>query len=150
MIQRIQSLWLLISIGLSIVLLTLPLGVATVHAETFKLYAFAGLGASGLQIFTILCWFIGFFGLFAVIGTGLAFFSYKNRKKQMKQIRFILVFQFLQSLLYVVLSLVMKSNGQFVLGIPVVLIAVSILLNILALIGIRKDEELVRSTDRIR
>lgn len=143
MIQRFQSLYLLVAALLFAIMAFRPL--ATV----------AQPGVEELQVV----------GAFDLVGVGIgaiviallnlvAIFLYSNRKRQIKVVRLLLVISALFT------GLVFADHYQYEQGLEegavysyafvTFLPAVALILQFLALVRIRKDERLVRSMDRLR
>lgn len=150
MIQRIQSLYLLIAAIIMLTLLKIPfvnfLGEIT--------YSFNYSGLIDLSNGNIVQRnFIGM-GLFIVIVMLVltAIFLFKNRKLQMKICNYTML---LQTLLIIVV-VVHAFQYQKTLSIPIkpdlglIIVFIGIILVYLAKKRIKKDDDLVRSVDRIR
>ncbi|MDP4935724.1 MAG: DUF4293 domain-containing protein, partial [Salibacteraceae bacterium] len=93
------------------------------------------------------------------ITTGLsmaAIFLFKDRKKQMKYVRFAMIFAVVIFLNFGLLHFVNIQNLtavgklQMSYGIPAALLLVNLVLYWLANKAIKKDDDLVRSVDRLR
>jgi hypothetical protein len=150
MLQRIQTLYFLGALVLLVICFFIPL--AEVVTATGAKGAFTLLGLKYVNIThdirlltTILSTLTGLILLISIFG-------YKNRKNQMKisilaiillvSIIGVILFQFLQF---------KKEPGMIILTkIPLIFPLISIILTYLGYKGIKKDEELVRSYDRIR
>ena len=155
MIQRIQSVWLFLA-SLAIFLLFLfpyiqftdPAGIAKAIKIT-GLYKYTGTEVVLEQAFTILT--IGTV-LVAFIPVAIIFF-YKDRKKQLTYcyiaIVIILAYSFwlVETAKDVIGDLQLQMQNY---GLGVLLPSLSILFLVLATKGIRKDDRLVRSADRLR
>lgn len=152
MIQRIQSAYLLLVVALMGATMGMPLG--TFVGETTgisTLYAYELDIVGGQQ--DSACW-----GLFAIalLATIIAFatiFLFKNRKLQMR----LTLFNILVTIgWYAAFAAVVVSYGKlltdtaFVCASGAVLPLVAIILDVLAIRGIRHDERLVKAADRLR
>lgn len=144
MLQRIQSIYLLTTSLLFIVWLFLPLwdlGIDIVPDST-------GPALLKNELLTLIC----------VIG-GASFslviiFLYKNRDKQRRFVRLLSIWAF-AILLYAITSPELLGINYFEyfashIGIGSFVPAVIFLLNFMASKSIKKDEELIRSMDRLR
>ena len=135
MIQRIQSLWLLLSAGCSVAAILLPFYGGNTSGNLYERLS----GQSHFHLL-ILCVAVG-------LGSLVSIFLYKNRKRQM-QITFVaLVLQLLNIFFFI-----QQSNG-FIDGtysLGSIFSFVTPVLLILAIIGIRKDEQLIKNMDRLR
>lgn len=151
MIQRKQSLYLLVATILSFVCLILPVGSfmpegVGVNSLLYNLWIKDGNGAISFvaaPLFVVLS--------VSVIITVSSIFLFKNRRLQIKFCSWNL---FLLFVWYVIYAFVCFSNsthvGSFKLEFPVVLPMVSLILVYMARRAIRSDEALVRAADRIR
>ncbi|MDP4662664.1 MAG: DUF4293 domain-containing protein [Salibacteraceae bacterium] len=150
MIQRIQSLYLAAATLLTLLLLFLPW--VTYQTETTSM-AFDVLhgNENGLNAIYLLP--------SVLITTGLsmaAIFLFKDRKKQMKYVRFAMIFAVVIFLNFGLLHFVNIQNLtavgklQMSYGIPAALLLVNLVLYWLANKAIKKDDDLVRSVDRLR
>jgi hypothetical protein len=140
MIQRIQSIWLLLA--------------AILVWLTWKLPFYTGLQTNDVQPVAIITLNGGFDWMtnLLTIGSGvLAFasiFLFKNRKLQ---IRFTSVALLLQLLLVVRYILIIQENFQSgTVSLTAALIAISMVLLIQAIRSIRRDQQLLEETDRLR
>ncbi|HEY5499015.1 MAG TPA: DUF4293 domain-containing protein [Bacteroidales bacterium] len=150
MIQRIQSLYLLLITALLIAVLFLPFGVFQTSHGAFEYTAFSIGGDAGKLALPL--WFLP---ILSILSAALAFVTIFLFKKRKIQIRLCL----LNSLLMVSLSLVVavilflfknNSPSDFAVGFGLPLPMISIILNFMAIKAIRKDESLVKSWDRMR
>ena len=160
MIQRIQTVYLLLAVAVSAVLLFLPVatirnlspggeavGVVTVFSAVSKSESFQ----TPMPVWVL--------GMFLILGEGLrvaAVFGYKNRRNQLRTCRSSL----LADVCFLVLTAVLC--WQVAGGLPesmalslvpyhaVVCPFFSVVFTLLAMRGIRHDERLVRAADRLR
>ncbi len=148
MLQRVQTLYLVGSIILFILMLCFPLGYITMGSNT------ASLSIFGFQIgheyhSTLVVSVVSFISLICQIAIILLF---NNRLLQMRLVIFNIVLQ-IAFYLAVIASVLMYSDGSnssFTIGWTIFLPAITIILNILAYRAIHKDEALVRSLDHLR
>lgn len=150
MIQRIQSLYLLAGVILSVAILFATIFYVTNGTETLVLGAF-GVKNGNLEENIIPMIPVGVLAGMTIALQGYAIALFKNRKLQITIIRVsmfltILLIGYLGFAYYNIVSLDL-SVIPFVgaLHAPLVVFA-----NILAIRGIRKDEALVKSVDRLR
>lgn len=155
MIQRIQSVYLLLTVLLSSLflkgnILTFKKDTGTIIIMNIKeAYQLTETGSSGLIQNQIPALII----LFTVLLLSLiAIFLYRNRKLQMKLTLGIIVLTiaFIAVLIFYSVSIILKFQVTLVLGYKMFIPLLMILFGILACRGIRKDEELVKSYDRLR
>ena len=136
MIQRIQTLYLLIAFGISAGLIFVfdlytDINQGLVFAKDNYLYLGLFLGSALLSLISI--------------------FSFKNRKSQFVLGRLNIILNFILLGLFVYLSL--NLSGETLVsekGIGMFLPIISIVLLVLANKAIKKDEDLVKSVDRLR
>jgi len=148
MIQRVQTIYLIGSIVLFVLMLCFPLGYFTLGTNISS-FDFRGVQIGpdfhhALAISVIL--------FIAVICEILAVFLYRNRSLQMRLVTFN---SLLQIAFYLALvSYIFLYKGEFKVSYcinwTVFLPLVTIILNILAYKAIRKDESLVRSLNHLR
>lgn len=148
MIQRIQTVYLLVVIGLLVTGMCLPLGYFT-DAEAV-VYTFSPLGISAGTAFQ------SSWGLFCILLLSAmialaTIFLFKNRMLQIRMTIFntILLIGFYLAFIafYLVLS---KELESFRIHWALCLPLVAVILNYLAIRAIGKDEVLVKAADRLR
>lgn len=145
MIQRIQSIFLLLAAGSAFTLLKLPFATTpqAVKATVFADSAYTISDHIAMMVFFLLA------GLLALGSV----FLYNNRPLQLKLTRFAIIANILGLVLAVLLF--MRGSGgigevQIDDGLGVYLPVVFVIFGILALRFIQKDEKLVKSMDRLR
>lgn len=141
MIQRIQSLWLLLAGAAGLLIYKMPLWKGIMQDGTEKIF----LGSEKLLLFIII-----------IAASALAFttiFLFKNRKLQ----KSLCLLGLLLSIIIVILEFVHVEDLKVTTGfkenmwqIGAVLPVLMIILFILAYSGVRKDEKLVKSLERLR
>ena len=157
MIQRIQSVFLLLLALAMLSVLALPLWHkidALTHQE-LTLTAF-GFQATNLQVAgtTGPVWIIGLLAAASAAVAAFEIFQFRNRAKQLLlgSINLLLITATLGAAFYFSNKgeqmLNLKLEGQFLMGFYLPTLA--LLLNLLANRFIRRDEQLVRSADRLR
>lgn len=150
MIQRIQTVYLLIVTGLLIASVCLPMGYFASTTNLAEEYPFMAMGVdmnstlhSTWGLFTIL--------LLSAIVAFATIFLYKNR---MLQIRMSVFNSLLLVGYYVAFAAFYFSLKDdmlaFRIGWPLCLPLISIILNVLAIRAIGRDEVLVKAADRLR
>ena len=148
MIQRIQSIYLLLAAILMAVTAFSPILVLT---EGLTLYS---CGISSLESEIVKpTWGIVSMALLSAILAFATIFFYKNRKKQMKMVSItvgVVLFYFITAAVYLVsyVENVIQKIQMVDYGLFLPILALVFLF--LAKRGINKDEKLVRSTERIR
>lgn len=160
MIQRIQSVYLLISMVVLSIMFFFP--VASIDLRGTDVPVLISHYASGFSMTSTNYWFIIYSALTAVLiaAHGLILFSYKNRKKQLLYCRlsFFLVVSLLVLLLIGLDSMASQIEpSKDIVKNSIVQYEWTIFMPMLSLIfitlaqrSIRKDEALVRSSERLR
>jgi hypothetical protein len=140
MIQRLQSLWLLIASALAFATLRISFFSGNILVENVKQFQrFTAMSNIFLMILTVV----------VAIGSLITLFLYKNRKLQIKITTALLVLSILDLVLYYLQTKnFVPTDWSFDLT-AVLALAIPFFL-ILAIRGISKDEKLIRSVDRLR
>lgn len=161
MIQRIQSLYLLLAMTALSVMFFFPLAVVNPLGNAPSSLHLTGVSGFMADYTAAKYWFIGFTALTVLLMAGMAFilFSYKHRMRQIKWARIVSL------LLVLFMGILLLGLDQAAAGMfpgrewgaslvqyrwTVYMPFVSLVFMWLALRGIRKDEALVRSSDRLR
>lgn len=152
MIQRKQTLYLLISVIISVICLYLPVGrfVSSTITPDHSLYNLwlksydGSLDFSGCILFALL--------LLTCTISIVAIFTYSNRKRQGRMCLLNIFFLIAWYAAYFFTGFVTYSNDntEFRMLFTAAFPAVSLILNVMARKAILADEALVRSADRIR
>ena len=153
MIQRIQSLFLLLAAFLSAAPIFLALASVTIGSATYSLTMFSLTSDGGAAEFDVNMLPMTFLGATLLVVPILAIFSYKNRKQQIRiaQINILLIISFLVLAFFMAGQLkTAASVDEVSYGFGGIFPLISILALILAIRNIKKDEELIRSADRLR
>lgn len=145
MIQRIQSVWLLLAALSGAGLFFLNLHQAKVMKEGAE--TIEKMGASNNFILLMLA-------LVVIALPLVAIFLFKNRKKQAQMA----TLSILADIGFIAVALMLISNANNKVPAPtdstylpgIVLPVLSLIFSFLAIKGIRKDEKLVKSLDRLR
>jgi hypothetical protein len=155
MIQRIQSIYLLIS-GLAVWLMLVFPFAAFAEGDTIKAIfdAFGTKAIDGTVVNSKAT--IGILSAVPAMGMLIFYniFQYKNRKKQLKLGR--LTYLMLAGMIVAVIFIVRANHGQIdgapdlQYGPSYFMPIVAILFNFLAMRAIKGDEELLKSLDRLR
>ena len=161
MIQRIQTVYLALVAVLSILGLCLPLAqyfVGTAQVATFNNFTYtAAKGYDTFGTFSIAPLAFGVLLSIVILLTLVSIMLFRYRMRQLRLIIFSTImlvgyagfYAFLAWKFQLQLAEV-NTEVQYHLCFAAVLPVVSIILNCLAIHGIRKDEALVRSLDRLR
>lgn len=153
MIQRRQSLYLLIVFILTVLLFTGPLAFINLEEGGIYFKHHGAFDMNGEKLSGVSSWPVTVMLSLSAILCFLTIFSYMNRARQMRLTIFLMIFNLgLIGLAYYYVSYIMhKFNGvQFVFQWRMVIPPVMLVLLVLAFKGIQKDELLVKAADRIR
>lgn len=157
MIQRIQSVWLLLSAIVILGLFIFPylsyidlvgLGKKLLVTGSYAAVNNESVKQESFILQPIATAILGFVPIFSI-------FQYKNRKRQLALIFIEIVLICLFSIwLYITstntLSSISQSFGAQNIGVGFFLLPVSVIFLAMAIGGIRKDEKLIKSADRLR
>ena len=149
MIQRKQSVYLLLAVIAIVCALCLPIGYFVDEATSLVFKPMGVTLVDGGQLST--------WGLFALLALGAiipacTIFLFRNRRLQMRMIVFnvVLLVAYFFVLLLFISTLKSDLNSSFQLNWALCLPVVAIILNWLAFGAIRQDDQLVKAADRIR
>jgi hypothetical protein len=147
MIQRKQSIFIGLSILISILLFLIP-AVAYRIDNVIVSYTCWPFAADSRSTFWIYIVFVlnAFFSLSAL----LALFSFTNRKKQIKICSYSLISVILLLISFTALPFIQLQGITKEMNWILALLPIAIICQFLAIRFIKSDEELVRSADRIR
>ena len=161
MIQRIQTLYLLLASVAMVMTLHFPLATVAIGSDEILLnaYSVTGIEAQGLSMWIFIC-LIVMLALPTLLSI-VIIFLFKNRMLQLRLCVSNIVLQvgalacigvFCWRMTEAVSSLpqYVGSEMVFKLGWPSIMPVIAIIFTVLALRGVAKDEALVRSLDRIR
>lgn len=153
MIQRIQTLFLLVATTALVVSYFIPFGYFPLDEQMLEIRSYGVKDASGEYLSTVSTWWFHI-PLSLVVAANLwTLFQYNRRRHQILILRATFV---LFAVAFVLLSMYIYGVDQIYApaslrpGLSVFLLFAGLLLNWLAARAIRKDEELIRSVDRIR
>jgi len=142
MIQRIQSIYLLIVITLSAML-----------PFVFKLWEDSKNEVYALDLFSdtsVLAKLVPIFFFLTALIALIAIFKFKNRKLQFVLGRIIILINLFLLGILIYLSLTIPGEASSEKGIGIFIPTVVIVFAVLANKAIKKDEDLVKSVDRLR
>lgn len=152
MIQRIQSVYLLIAAILMAVVVYTPLAILIGTPDSFFLFKSMGIFEDG-TILAYPSWGIAVCAIITALISFVSLFLYKKRKVQIKlcyvSIVFIILFYAAFAFYLCTAQTVLEaefSKVEYGLALP----AISLILIVLALSKIKADERLVQSLNRIR
>jgi glucan phosphoethanolaminetransferase (alkaline phosphatase superfamily) len=149
MIQRKQTLFLAISVVLFLSTFAFPFGtIGSNELHNYKVINTEGAAVEGISTY--------YFSIplaIASILSAYAIFIYSNRLRQMAVVRMTFIFyaaSFALMSLYIMDAVQVINSEPFSLGVSFFLPFAAFFSNLIALRGIKKDEQLVKSLDRIR
>ncbi|MBN2395795.1 MAG: DUF4293 domain-containing protein [Candidatus Atribacteria bacterium] len=152
MIQRIQTVYLLLSLILIGLMAWLPLGEITANGDIFS-FGIMGVNNSQTGELIVNGWpLLAMLAIIELVQLAIIF-GYKNRVRQMRFATFNILLMlglFVVGFIFVRSSLNTIGDGAYGFKIAMSFPFVAIILNYLAIRAIGKDEALVRSIDRIR
>ena len=147
MLQRIQSIYLLLTVILSTITLCLPLGTLTTDNGLADIYFYGyALEEKAVPLLPLV---LGALLLIVIIAGSAAIFLFKHRKVQLKIANLVSVMLFLFFATFVGLTQIEQFSGitpNWTIALPFA----SLIFVMLAKRGIIKDENLIKAADRIR
>lgn len=143
MIQRIQSIYLFLISILSIMLYFFPYQTNIIGLSEIKHVQLSFLNSDSILVFIA-----SIFNLIVIIEAFVIIFLYKNRNVQMMLCHYL-------SLVNIIVLILMYYGALQIEGLPTyklpyIIPVINIILSQLARYFIKKDEELVKSSSRIR
>jgi hypothetical protein len=154
MIQRIQSVYLFLVGVISIILFFIPVGEFTSSTIIFPVLLTDSFTQSAITRPSGLL-YMAIINLFIILLSFITVFMFRKRVMQVKMATVILILL----LAFIILLMIMsapRTEGMEITGLVktykagAFFPAISVILTMLAIRGIKKDEALVRSADRIR
>ncbi len=147
MIQRIQSIFLLVAIAFQVWLLKVNFYNAMVNSNDVYYSIWQSINMVSNEIHTNL---IHIALQFILIGlTLVTLFNFKNRKQQMKFCLYLILGTIL-SFVFCLYNLYTTNYSEYHFSFGTYLISLVVILYISAYFFIKKDDELVKSADRLR
>jgi hypothetical protein len=147
MIQRIQSVYLLISTVLLLLLFVLPFAEIARGTQIY-LFNYQGFLLEGQIVKSRI--FVLIFIILGIVLHLASIFGYKNRVRQKRIVLFAALIALGLSGLMFYYSCFSFSGAKVSIKMSMLFPLIAIILDYLAILGINKDEALVRSIDRIR
>jgi len=155
MIQRIQSLYLFLTTLLSLLFLNGSLlSFINKSGSALKITLSGieqGTGGQGFELIDKLLPLSIIIILIPILSM-IAIFIFKNRKIQMKVVLILIILSIVLiiALIHVSFRIISKFDATIIPGIKMILPILILVFSILAYMGIRKDDRLVKSYDRLR
>ena len=152
MLQRIQTVYLFIAIILGVVALLNPVAIFLQDDTAVTLGAFTHTAPEGVEF--IGAWPLGLLWILAIILAGAAISQFKNRSLQMKLALLAAIELLVTGALQFILASLLGSalgdsyttNYGWTVGLPFI----AMILVVMARAAIKKDDNLVKSVDRLR
>jgi len=154
MFQRVQSIYLIAAIALIVVSYFLPFGTLGSGTEVVEIRSYGLKHVSGQYYLDTVSSYWFHIPLSAVVLLdAMALLQFRDRKRQIALLRFTFLFyaiSFVLLSMYVFKAGAAVVDGPLNVGVALLFPFGALMLNWLAARAIRKDDELVRSVDRIR
>jgi hypothetical protein len=151
MLQRIQSMFLFIILGISVSDLFVPLAIFE-KKNVYELFCLNVIDTGTGQVQEFISFPLLIVMAVIVLITVITIFSYKNRPRQIKfcKLNILMNFVFIVVLFYFAdeFEKLSGANAQYTIG--AFLPLASVVLLFLTNRSVKKDEELVKSADRLR
>ena len=155
MIQRIQSLYLLMTSLLSLIFLNgsyltfFDKSGAEINLIMTGLFKSEVLPGTGMIVNT---WILPVIGILIPVLSIIAIFLFRMRTIQLKLVRvqILLIIIFIAASVIYSFIIISKFNASFHGWYKLIIPVLQMILSVLALRGIKKDDELVKSYDRLR
>ena len=154
MIQRIQSVYLLLASAIMLILFFSPIAQLELKDNIFLFFYHNRIEAADTVIYrSISVWPVSLLLIIIVVVGLYAIFQFRNRIRQIRLCVFNIILHFgLIGLIYFFTQFTLKQEGgiQSVFLWPVVIPFISMIITYIAFKKIQKDEMLIRSVDRLR
>lgn len=154
MIQRIQSVYLLLASAIMLILFFSPIAQLELKDNIFLFFYHNRIEAADPVIYrSISVWPVSLLLIIIVVVGLYAIFQFRNRIRQIRLCVFNIILHFgLIGLIYFFTQFTLKQEGgiQSVFLWPVVIPFISMIITYIAFKKIQKDEMLIRSVDRLR
>lgn len=152
MLQRIQSVYLALAAILGVIALLNPVAIYLEKSQAVRLGAFTHTAPEGVDF--IGAWPLGVLWAITIAVLGATILQFKNRSLQMKLAMgsaiLLLVIVGVQFLLAYLLATALGDTFSTNYGWAIILPFVACVLVIMAKVAIKKDDNLVKSVDRLR
>lgn len=151
MIQRIQTVYLALAAILLVLCCCFPLATFEPEGMGFQTEMnVLFLLDNSHKILSYIPAVIFVITVFAEIATAVAIMGFKNRRRQMRTCSICMILELLWVIAYAVLTYMLKGEDTFHPCFAACLPIIAFILTWLARKAIKKDDDLVRSADRIR
>ncbi len=149
MIQRIQTVWLLLATILAVLIFFFPIAELS-NENKLMIYSFESINLFGMVGFIKTAYI--FAGLTALIAffSFTAIFLYKRRDLQMRLCTIISLLDIFLVILIVVFSVNQAKNIGLTIGLSAIIPLIIFILVLMARRAVRKDDLLIKAADRIR
>jgi hypothetical protein len=152
MIQRIQSIWLLLITASLIAVLFLPIGHIQLPSGMYECTAFALIQGGAAKLTDLPVWLIGYGASLGAVISFVTVFLFKKRKLQLLfcKINALLLLVLLGGQILIFQYFTRSLSADVSYGPAVLMPIIGLILSFLAIKAIKKDDALVKSWDRIR
>lgn len=149
MIQRIQTIWLLLATILAVLIFFFPIAELS-NENKLMIYSFESINLFGMVGFIKTAYI--FAGLVALIAffSFTAIFLYKRRDLQMRLCTIISLLDIFLVILIIVFSFNQAKNIGLTIGLSAIIPLIIFILVLMARRAVRRDDLLVKAADRIR
>ncbi len=151
--QRIQTVYIALTVILLVLCCCMPLALFEPQGMEFPSVMYSLVLIDGLGVIKSYCPMMLFVvTAVAVVALIFALAGYRNRRRQIKICRVALSLELLWIVMYAVLCILYLRGNTFIYHTRIAAFfpVAAIVLILLAIRGIKKDDELIRSADRIR
>jgi len=149
MIQRIQTLWFFLAATIAALIFFFPV-IELTSSNDVHVYEYASISIAGIDNLVQSGYIVA--GLTGIIGllSFVAIFLYKNRNLQMRISVFASLLVIFLVILLTYFSWSKIANPSATIGLSAILPIVIFIFLLMARRAVKKDDELVKSVDRIR
>ena len=149
MIQRIQTIWLLIASVLAVLMFFYPVAELNNEKE-LMIYSFQSLNLFGIAGFIKTGYIIAGLSVLIAFFSFTAIFLYKRRTLQMRLCTVISLLDIFLVILIVIFSINKANSPAVSIGLSGILPLIIFILVLMARRAVRRDDLLVKAADRIR
>ena len=152
MLQRKQTLFILVAFVLSVLLFTGPISIITIEGGEIYFKHSGAVTRSGEDLNVSTVPLTIYIAIVATL-TFFSIFSYKNRVRQMRILLFLMIFSagMVGLIFYYIKYIQIKFDGlQNIFQWRIIIPPIMLILLYLAFKGVQKDELMVKAYDRIR
>lgn len=151
MIQRIQTIYFLLTIAVAVLFLSGEI-ISFQNGSSIELNGIHTATGENLADQTLSTWPLTLLGLLVPVLALILIFLYKKRNFQMNFTLFLIlvIIMLAGAVIYFSMAVMKRFSTETDFGIRLILPLIMLILAVLAYRGIKKDEEIVKSYDRLR